>query len=1038
MKKSFPQLKRWCISLLLLLITLVGYGQVNVSGVVIDTQDKNPLVGVSIVVKGTTKGTISDVQGKYSLAASENATLVFSFTGYDAQEVSVGSRSTINIALAMSENILSEVVVVGYGTQKEKEVTGAVGSVRGDMLVKSPVSDLGQAIQGQVAGVNVQAASGRPGEAANVQIRGLGSLSAGALGPLYVVDGVPFQGNPNLAPEQIESIDILKDGAAASIYGTRASNGVILITTKRGEKGKIKVGFNAYKGIQNVTSGTPVMNATQQMYAENIKLAALGRKPLIFFFQPNALDYNSDFVHDVQNNNAPIQSYNLSVSGGQSNLTLAVNTNYFKQDGILLNSGFDRLSNRITGEFKQNKFRAFTSIGFTVENQQQEPWALYEYSIAQTPWQLPLNKVPIEGASVQLDVRNPILYGYLSRELNNVDERKVNSSNIAINLEYEIVKGLSAQLNLGRNSWDYRRKFFRPQYLVNGSDGQLNPTASRLDAILTEDFTFTQRNVLEGILKYNKKIGKHQFNVLGVLSYEDFDSKQLSTGVIGLLNNETQTLGAGSSGIKPSSNNFSNSLTGKLARLQYNYNDRYLLSASFRRDGSSNFGPANRYGNFFGVSGGWNISEETFFRNWDLRFVTNLKLRASFAEVGNQNIAPYSYATQIEAGVNYPFGSNEELAFGNIQRRYANSYIQWETNLSKNIGLNLTLFNGKLDLVADLYQNDKSNMLLPERLPPSTGTYQPRASGVFDTRVINAGNMVNKGIELSLNYRDETSFGLKWNAGITFTRNRNEVLNLNGINRGYANGRPVVSLGENVDYTTYLALNQPAGAFYLVQNAGVIKTQEALTDYRKIDPSAQLGDLMMVDQLTVDTNGDGVFDAGDGRIDDNDRIYMRSGQPIFESGFNTNLYYKNFDLFVQLYGTYGSKIYNGAKLYAYTQGRHLDQYYMWSPQNPDSDVPTDRENAYHSNVRARSDYFLEDGSYMRIRNLTLGYNVPKRLFKNKIETLRIYFTAMNPFTFTKYTGYDPEVGGDGIFLRGVDRGNYPVSRRFLGGIQFNF
>jgi TonB-dependent starch-binding outer membrane protein SusC len=1038
MKKSLPMSNRWYLFLVLLFMALFSYGQVPVSGIVTDVQDQNALVGVSIVEKGTTKGTITDVNGKYSLNVSKNAILVFSFTGYDAQEIPVGTRSTLDVSLGMSENILQEVVVVGYGTQKEKEVTGAVGSVKGDMLVKSPVSDLGQAIQGQVAGVNVQAASGRPGEAANVQIRGLGSLSAGALGPLYVVDGVPFQGNPNLAPEQIESIDILKDGAAASIYGTRASNGVILITTKRGEKGKMKVGFNAYHGVQNITSGTPLMNATQQMYEENVKLAALGRKPLIFFFQPNALDYNSDFVRDVQDNNAPIQSYNLSVSGGQNNLTLAVNTNYFKQDGILLNSGFDRLSNRITGEFKRDKFRAFTSVGYTIENQQQEPYALYEYAIAQTPWQVPLGQVPTEGASVQLAVRNPILYGYLSRELKNVDERKTNSSNIAINLEYELLKGLSVQANLGRNSWDYRRKFFRPQYLVNGSDGQLNPTASRLDAILTEDFTFTQRNVLETMLKYNKQFGKHQLNLLGVLSYENFDSKQLSTGVIGLLNNETQTLGAGSSGTKPSSYNFSNALTGKLFRMQYNYNDRYLLSASFRRDGSSNFGPANRYGNFFGVSGGWNVSDETFFRSLNLKFISNLKLRASFAEVGNQNISPYSFATQIEAGVNYPFGENEDLAFGNIQRRYGNPFIQWETNLSKNLGLNLTMFNGKLDLVADIYQNDKSNMLLPERLPPSTGTYQPRASGVFDTRVTNAGNMVNKGVELSLNYRDETEFGLKWNAGFTFTRNRNEVTNLNGIDRGYANGRPIVSLGTNIDYTTYLALNQPAGAFYLVQNAGVVKTQEALTNYRKIDPSAQLGDLMMVDQLTVDTDGDGVPDAGDGRIDDNDRIYMGSGQPIFESGFNTNVYYKNFDLFVQLYGTYGSKIYNGAKLYAYTQGRHLDQYYMWSPQNPDSDVPTDRENAYHSNVRARSDYFLEDGSYMRIRNLTLGYTVPKRLFKNKIETLRIYFTAMNPFTFTNYTGYDPEVGGDGIFLRGVDRGNYPVSRRFLGGIQLNF
>lgn len=381
-----------------------------------------------------------------------------------------------------------------------------------------------------------------------------------------MVDGVPYQSNPNIALEQIASIDVLKDGAAASVYGTRASNGVILITTKRGEKGKMKVGLNAYYGVQNITSGTPLMDTPQQMYFEQIRSTAIGVKPNIFLFNPNALDFNSNFVKDVQNNNAPIQSYNLSVSGGQNDITLAVNTNYFKQDGILINSGFDRLSNRITGEFKRGKFKAFTSVGYTIENKQQEPWALYEFAILQKPYQSPLGDVSLNGSKVSLDVENPITFGYLSRELQSTNITKSTSSSIAVNLSYEILKGLKAQVNLGRNTWDSRGKAFQPQYLVYSSAGVLNPTASRLQAVLNENLFFTDRSTLENVLTYYKEFGKHKLNFTGVLSYEAYNSKQIGIGVNGTLNNDTQTLGAGITGLKPTSYDYSNSLTGKLVR----------------------------------------------------------------------------------------------------------------------------------------------------------------------------------------------------------------------------------------------------------------------------------------------------------------------------------------------------------------------------------------------------------------------------------------------------------------------------------------
>ena len=1008
----------------------------SVSGSV--TSEDGPVPGASIVIKNSTDGTVSDFDGNYTLEAEANDVLVFSYMGFVTQEVEINGRSSIDVLLQIDQNLLDEVVVIGYGVQKVKEVTGAVVNLDSEVIQKQMTADLGQAIQGQIAGVNVEASSGRPGEAANIQIRGLGSLSPNALSPLYVVDGIPYQGNPNIPPEQIASIDVLKDGAAAAVYGTRASNGVILITTKKGQIGRMKVELNAYSGVQNITSGTPLMNTQEQMYAEEVKLEALGRDPLIFQFNPDALDYDSDFVGDVQNDNAPISNINLIVSGASENISLSFNSNYFEQEGVLINSGFNRFTNRLTGEFKKGRFKAFATIGLTEENTEQEPFALYEYSITQRPWQPPLGGLSSVGENgVEIPVRNAILYSYLSRELENSDDRKVNATNLAVNMEYEILEGFKIKLNGGQNTWNYRRKFFRPQYLVYNTDGSFNPTASREDALLNEDYILTDRSVFEGMLTYEKYFGDHKINLVGVLSSEKFNTKQVGVGVIGLLSNDTPVLGAGSAGTNPTSYDFTNTLTGMLFRGQYNYKEKYLFSASYRRDGSSNFGPENRYGDFWGFSAGWNISEEGFMAN--AKNVNALKLRASWAEVGNQSIPAYSFASQIESGVNYPFGLAETLSIGAIQRRYADPNIKWETNVSTNFGVDLVMFDNRFTFNMDLYENKREDMLLLERLPASSGVYHPRTENVYDVRIINAGNMVNKGIEIAASYKNSIDRAFQWNISGTFTKNQNEVTDLNGTDIGYANGRPIVSLGPNIDYTTFLAEGYEAGAFFLVQNDGVIKTQEELDEYRSIDAGAQLGDIRYIDQPTVDTDNDGIPDSGDGQINDNDRVYSGSGQADFYAGLNFGANFKRFDLYVQTYYSHGAEIYNGARLYAYTQGRHKEQYYMWSPQNADSDVPTDRENAYHANVRAWSDYFLEDGSYFRIRNITLGYSFHELMGQDSFLTkARIYLTAQNPFTFTKYNGYDPEIGGDGLFLRGVDRGNYPVTRQFLLGFQLTF
>ncbi|WP_282122260.1 SusC/RagA family TonB-linked outer membrane protein [Algibacter mikhailovii] len=993
------------------------------------TSDGQPLPGVNVIVKGTSKGSVTDFDGFYEIKASSNAVLEFSFIGFRKKEVAIKGQKEINVVLEEDLSELDEVIVVGYGTQKKKEVTGAVVKVDADEILKTATSDLGAAIQGKVAGVNVQAASGRPGEAANIQIRGLGSISASALGPLYVVDGIPYEDNPNIAPEQIASIDILKDGAAASVYGTRASNGVVIITTRRGEVGKIQVDVNTYAGVQNITSGTPLMNTVQQLYNLEVTTEQLGTEPLTFFFNPNALDYDTDFVKDVQNDNALIQNLNLNISGGVKNLTLNFSSTYFNQEGVLINSGFDRLSNRLTGQFTKGKFKAFVTLGLSVQNNTQEPWALYEYAIGQQPWSRPLDEIPSNGEnSVILDVGNEIFYSYLSRQLDNIDEREIKTNNIAVNLEYEFIKGLKYNLRLGRNEYNYFRKFFRPQYLAYGRTGDYNATASTPQAMLDEDYSFTHRESMENIINYKTNFGKHNISLLGVLSYERFNRRDVGIGVVYSTesSNSLQTLGSGAEGVKPSSYNETRTLSGKLVRAQYNYDEKYLVSASYRRDGSSKFSDQNRYGDFFGFSAGWNIHEENWF---NVDAINNFKLRASWAEVGNQNIPSYLFTPIIETGVNYPFGPQEDLNFGSIQRRYVDPNIKWETTISKNIGLDFAMFKNKLTVAADVYQNDKEDMLLQQRVPASTGTYHPRAEGVYDVKVVNGGNMVNKGFELAVGFKDQIGQDFNYSVNGTFTQNRNEVTDLNGTEIGYGNGRPITSMGNNVEYTTFLATGYEAGAFFLLQHDGVIKTQEQLDAYNQLDLSS-LGTARLGDMMYKDTNNDN-------KIDDSDRVYSGSGQSDYEVGLGINMSYKGFDFNLQGLYSHGAEIYNGARLYAYKNGRHTDLLSMWSPQNPTADVPTFRQNGFHSNVKAGSDYFLEDGTYLRIRTLTVGYTIPG-ISQSGIEKMRVYLTSQNPFTFTNYSGYDPEVGGDGIFTRGVDRGNYPVTRQFMLGLQLSF
>ncbi|ANQ52370.2 TonB-dependent receptor [Flammeovirga sp. MY04] len=1020
--------KGWITTLLFMLFSTVTFAQeVVVAGKV--SADGEPLPGVNIIIKGTSKGTVTDIDGNYSINVLKEDVLVFNYIGFLAQEVKVGTQTSIDISLEQDMELLDEIVVVGYGTQKRKEVTGAVNNVTSEAIDKVPTPDLGTALQGQVAGVNVQAASGAPGAAANIQIRGIGSIS-GSRDPLYVVDGIPYQGNPNIAPSQIKSIDILKDGASAAVYGVRASNGVILITTKTGSPDKMKVDFTAWGGIQNITSGTELMNTHEQFYFDQIKSEATGVPSTVLDVNPRALENNSDFVGTIQNDNAAIQNYELNVSSGKGDLMVNANVNYFNQEGILINSGFDRLATRLTGSINKDKFKMFASVGFQNENRQREPWGLYEQAIRQMPWNTPIEELPTNGDIIQIPDQNEITYSYLSGILSNTDEENIKRFNVAFNASYEIVKGLKFQVRAGANMYNATRKRFQPKYIILDANGNFNPTASRPNARLNEDYVWNTRYTWENILSYDKSFGDHNFNFTGTYSFEEFTNK--TTGIAASFaengNNAIQVPGATVSSSNPTGGLNETAMVGMMGRLQYNYKSKYMLSVSLRRDGTSQFNPENRFDVFPGVSVGWNVDKENF---WNVDFINGFKVRGSYAELGNNRVGnnPYIASRVIESGINYIYGSSKVLTPGLTQRRFANPGIMWETSIAKNVGVDLSMWNDRIQFTADIYENDKQNMILGQQLPLSSGAAVTRANSEvaeYRTYTLNAGDMTNRGIELALNYKNQTKYGLNYNFGVTFTRNTNVINNLNGVERGFAGGRP--SLTHNwMDNTTFMAQGYEAASFFLVKTDGILKTEEELKAYQEtINPNARLGDVRFVDQ-----NGDGV-------IDDNDRVYAGSGMPDFEMGLVATLEYKGFDFFIQGYYSHGAEIINGARLYAYAEGRHKELMGMWSPQNPNSDIPLSL-NRQSQNVRSYSDLWIEDGTYFRIRTMTLGYNLGNLLDSSTgISKARLYISAVNPFTFTKYTGYDPEVGGDGLYMRGVDRGNYPVARQFLIGAQLSF
>ncbi len=738
--------------------------------------------------------------------------------------------------------------------------------------------------------------------------------------------------------------------------------------------------------------------------------------------------FNDSNLYDVIiNDNASVQNYSLNLSGGQKDITYSVAANYFDQEGILINSDYSRYNLRGGLNFKRNKFSMNASFNIKSEDQLSPGWGLTNLSYSSPPTSVQVD--PSQSLS-QVDGSNDDAknVGYSLAQMKESTTRKTNSYNVNIYAAYNLLKTLNISTRLGLNNSSSDAQRMKPYIEVYDSNGALVEATPWTRSLIREDHSSTSSYTWDAMLNWGQKFGKHDIKFTGVFSIEQYDYKSFYAQIYDLVSNDVPSLNAGTNdmyvgtGSGQWGQDRTSTLVGMLGRVQYNYDDRYLFSASLRRDGSSRFSKDNRWGMFPSVSGGWNIAEEKFFSPLKKK-ISALKLRASYGTTGNQFFEDYIYSTTVNQYYDYAFGSEEDQTLwkGATQTGYANPDVVWETTESINIGIDMTMFWNRLSFAFDVYKSSKKDMLFPLMIPPTNGATSP------STVTLNAGNMENSGIEMALGYR---GWFKKWsyNVNATFSTNNNKITSMGGASDMYyfSNGNPVTADG-NSDYVTVVKTGYEAGAFFVMPTAGVINSEAKLADYQKYNAGAKMGDL-----IYVDSNNNGV-------ISNDDRVYGGSGIPEYELGLNYTFNFYGFDVYMNWYASIGNEIINGTKIYAYQKQTHADLVYQWSSDYPQSSMPAHRGDASHDNYRSYADMWVQDGSFLRLKNVTLGYTLPKEITQHaRLSKVRFYIAADNLLTFTQYDGYDPEVGSNGLSRRGLDYGTYPITRQVRGGVQVEF
>ena len=1011
----------------------------TISGQVRD-ENGQPLPGASVLEKGTTNGTITDVEGRYTLTVSDdNAVLVFSFVGYISEEIAVEGRSVIDLGMVLDISSLQEVVVIGYGTVKKSDLTGSVASVSAEEIKALPVQSLDQALQGRVAGVQVTNTSPEPGGGVSIRIRGGNSLT-GSNEPLYVIDGFPLVSDNNLAnqggtgrradqpsnalaainPNDIASIEILKDASATAIYGSRGANGVVIITTKRGKEGKARIEFESYYGIQEIANKIDLLNTEDYiaMAREGHINSGLG-DPMTDAQADSllALGVDVDWQDEILRQ-APIQNYQLNISGGNETTKYAITANYFGQEGIIEGSGLERGSFRINlDQAVSDKLKLTSSLFASRSVNDRVPVGGdggSQSGIVQNAWSMvPLLPVRDEDGNFN-DLLDFNSFGFwnvtgrgspvaVSERL--VDRTTTNRIMGTFSAEYQLAENLSFRSNLGLDVSDLTREIFWPNDLFFrvgvGGEARVNTT----------DYLAW---VNENYLSYNKSFNQdHELNVLAGFSQQSqtTTSKRILTRGFNTNVLEENGLGVGDDPQRPGSGKQQWQLNSWFGRVNYSLKQKYLFTFTARSDGSSKFGEDNKWGFFPSGAVAWRITEENFINNKEL--ISDLKLRASYGITGNQEIG-VQQSLALLGTTSYSFGDVNVV--GVRETRKPNPGLKWERTAQLDVGVDLELWRGRVNFTADYYRKETRDLLVNVPIALSNGNV---------TSILqNTGSVENRGMEFFLNSNILTG-EVEWSLGGNLSFNRNEVLDP-GPNGEFNSGR--ISNSRRLE-GTLVRKGEPIGSFFGWIFDGIWQEGEDIAG--SAQPNAVAGD-----EKIRDINEDGV-------IDNNDRTIIGNPHPDFIYGITSNLKYKGFELNVFLQGVQGGDILNG-NLVLYGSNNWLVNQWQdtydkrWTPENPSNEAPRARR---FTNNLANNSRLIEDGSFLRVKNITLAYNLPVASWDLQwLSSVRVYFSANNVFTFTDYTGYDPEVNtfGQDPLIRNVDLYSYPVARSFLFGLNVSF
>lgn len=994
----------WLSGLLIFLLispAIAASAPIRITGKVLDGATSAGLPGVTVQVKGTTTGTVTDATGVYAIQADENATLVFSSIGYVKVEIAVGGRTTINVPLTEDTKSLTEVVVVGYGTQRKSDVTGATVTIKGDELVKQPVLTATQALQGKAAGVQI-ISSGQPGSSPVVRIRGTGTALAGTAA-LFVVDGVLTDDISNINTADIVNVDVLKDASATAIYGSRGANGVIIITTKRGTIGKMTVNYSGNAGFRMPANLVKMANATE--YANYVS-AASGN--LV-----NAGTTSTDWYDQILRNGF-YQNHGLSINGGTDKSTYFLSAGYYTDQGIVIDNVYKRFSIRANNDFTFNKF---VKVGISAsyangDNQIANLNTAYNNAYRAAPIVSAKEDGKYGNTSVYQNVGNAVL----DIEKNNnraLDNRLLGSAY----LEIKPVEWLTFRSNMGGDWVNQNSRVYNYQFnndtttFINPGGNQRSPN-SNLSFGNTRTFHWTWDN----LVTFNRKFDKHTLTVLAGTTAEQYTLTSFTAfrkdvpaaqnlWYIGTGNANTSTNDG--TGDKYTRNSY-------IGRVNYNYNDRYLFTATIRADGSSRFPTQNRWGYFPSVGVGWLISNESFMQNQHIFDI--LKLRASWGRVGNDRIPSDSYTVTVQPNLAYPFGGGVATP-GSAITQIKDPNLKWETTEEADLGVEFSSLNGRLSGEVNYYDKRARDLLINVKVPSVTGD----ADGVVLT---NAASIQNQGLEVTLSWRGNITKDLSYRIGGNATLNKNTVIGLNG-------GQPILDggVGANQQYTTRTDNGQPVGSFYVLQVLGIFQNDADVSGYKNstgqvIQPSASPGDFKY-----QDTNGDG-------KIDDNDRVFAGSYQPKAYFGLNLGLTYKSLDFSVDFYGNVGNQVYNGKRGFRQNALDNVEKsiaYGRWTPSGGSQTEPK----ANSGNLPA-STYFIESGNFARINNATLGYRLPATLLdKIHVGSVRAFVTAQNVLTMKKYSGFTAELPGDPT-KQGIELNAYPTTQTFAVGLNVGF